>query len=68
MLVYKDDPNSFIEEKNKLLGTIIKFIGRVKKNDMFDRLEFNSNLVFTDINIDKEIQALDKEIEKIKEV
>ena len=64
MLVYKDDPNAFVDEKNKLLGTIIKFIGRARKNEMFDRLEFNANLVFTNIDVDKEIKALDKEIEQ----
>ncbi len=66
MLMYKDDPNAFIDEKNKLLGTISKFIGRAKKNDMFDRLEFNASLVFTNVNLDKEIKDLDKEIEKLQ--
>ena len=66
MLIYKDDPNTFIEEKNKLLGTIVKFIGRVKKNDMFDRLEFNTSMVFIDVNVDNEIKALDKEIEQLQ--
>lgn len=66
MMIYKDDPNAFVEEKNKLLGTIVKFIGRVKKNEMFDRLEFNSSLVFTDIDLDKEVKELDKEIESLE--
>jgi ssDNA-binding replication factor A large subunit len=53
--------------KNKLLGTIVKFKGRSKKNQMFDRLEFSAQ--DADINPDpyEEMAPLDSEIEKAKQ-
>jgi len=39
ILKYKDSPETFEEVKNHLLGKIIKVVGRVNKNDMFDRLD-----------------------------
>jgi replication factor A1 len=43
--VYKDNPSSFEDTKTDLLGEQIKVSGKVKKNDMFDRLEFNVQMV-----------------------
>ncbi|MBI2573373.1 hypothetical protein HYV86_05915 [Candidatus Woesearchaeota archaeon] len=41
----KTNLSLFEESKTDLLGEQYKFIGRVTKNDMFDRLEFNVQLV-----------------------
>ncbi len=42
--------------KNDLLGEIVKMVGRVNKNSMFDRLEFVSQLVFRNPSPEEEIQ------------
>ena len=52
---YKDFPEEFQDVKHKLLGEIIKVVGRVKKNEMFGRLEFNSQLVFLNPNPQEEM-------------
>jgi len=46
VLRYKDYPEQFQDAKHKLLGEIVKVVGKVRKNEMFDRLEFNAQLVF----------------------
>lgn len=43
IMEYREKPQAFEEMKTKLLGTVIKTHGRVKKNEMFDRLEFVAN-------------------------
>ena len=45
VLAYKNDASKFEEVKTDLLGEQFKFSGQVKKNEMFDRLEFNVRLV-----------------------
>jgi len=45
MIQFKDNPSSFEDIKTDLLGEQFKVMGRVKKNEMFDRLEFNVQLV-----------------------
>ena len=42
---YKESPQTFENVKTDLLGEQVKLIGRVKKNQMFERLEFNVNIV-----------------------
>lgn len=42
---YKNNPADFEDTKNDLLGEQLKLMGRVKKNDMFERLEFNVQIV-----------------------
>ncbi len=42
---YKENLALFEDVKNSLLGEQIKLMGRVKKNEMFDRLEFNVQMV-----------------------
>jgi len=66
MLEYRDNPEKFEEMKTELLGNIIKFVGRTTKNEMFDRLEFISQLVFPNPNPDEEIKVLNKELEETK--
>lgn len=45
MTRYKEDLSQFENVKNDLLGEQFKLIGRVKRNELFDRLEFNVQLV-----------------------
>ena len=59
--------SNFEDIKTDLLGRIVKFVGRTNKNEMFERIEFIPQLVFTNPNPDEEIQRLNKEIESVKE-
>ncbi len=52
--------------KQILLGKPVKLIGRTKMNLMFNRLEFVTQMVFTEPDIEEEIQHLKKEIEALK--
>lgn len=61
ILTYKENLADFEQIKTDLLGKTIKVVGRVKKNEMFDRLEIISQLVFTDIDPEKEIKRLAEE-------
>lgn len=45
VLSYKNDAARFEEVKTDLLGEQFKFSGQVKKNEMFERLEFNVKMV-----------------------
>jgi len=65
ILKYRTSPDKFEKVKNDLLGNIVKFIGRVNKNEMFDRLEFIANRVYTDLDPEEEIKRLNEEVEKI---
>lgn len=67
MLQYKDNPQSFDQLKTSLLGNIVKLVGRVNKNEMFDRLEFITQLVFNKPNPEDEIKRLDSENKSSKE-
>ncbi|MCK4589205.1 MAG: hypothetical protein KAT77_02095 [Nanoarchaeota archaeon] len=58
VLKYKDEPTAFEEVKNDLLGNIVKLVGRVNKNEMFDRLEFSAQLVFPEPDAQEEIDKL----------
>jgi len=51
-------PEMFEKYKTDMLGVQIKVLGTVKNNIM-GRLEFNSEIVFTDLNPDHEIELLD---------
>jgi replication factor A1 len=66
ILKFKGSPESFGTIKEDLLGKIVKIVGRVSKNEMFDRLEFISQLVFPDPNPDDELKKLQKEAEVIE--
>lgn len=61
MMKYKDSPELFEEVKNALLGDIIKITGRIKKNEMFDRLEFVTRQVDPNPNPEQELQRLKQE-------
>jgi len=63
---YKE--HSFEEHKTRLLGEIIKIIGNIKKNTLFDRLEFVVNNVNTNVNPEEEIKFLQKKITETETV
>ncbi len=42
---YKDNPAGFEDIKTELLGEQCKLMGKVQRNEMFDRLEFNVQIV-----------------------
>ncbi len=58
MLQYKDNPQSFEPMKTELIGNQLKLVGRAKRNDMFDRMEFTAQLVFTDPDPEEEMKTL----------
>ena len=66
VLAYKEFPEKFEDAKTALLGEMVKFLGRVTKNDMFDRLEFIANNVVTDLDPEEEIKKLNAELEKVQ--
>lgn len=59
VLIYKDNLALFEDVKTELLGEQYKLVGRVKKNEMFDRLEFNAQLV-NKARPEEEIARLEK--------
>jgi ssDNA-binding replication factor A large subunit len=63
VLRYKDDPAAFEAVKTELLGNIIKVVGRAVKNQMFDRLEFMTQLVFPNPDPEDEIKKVEQEKE-----
>jgi replication factor A1 len=66
LIKFKDNPNEFQTIKDSLLGSIIKIVGRVSKNEMFDRLEFITQLVFTNPDPDEELKRLEEESKVIE--
>src|SRR3989344_2483421 len=60
VLAYKDNPAGFEGARQRLLGEIIKVQGRVKKNQMFDRMEFMAQSVFPKVDPDEELQRLER--------
>ncbi|MBC8494996.1 hypothetical protein H8D36_02480 [archaeon] len=68
VLKFREDPASFENVKTDLLGTIVKVVGRVKKNDAFERLELIANLIFKDIDPEEEIKKLAAETPKTEPI
>lgn len=60
VIAFKDNPSEFENIKNDLLGTIVKVIGKTKKNQSFDRLELVANMIFKDVDPDVEAKNLEK--------
>ncbi len=56
---YKENLALFEDVKTELLGEQYKLMGRVKKNEMFDRLEFNAQLV-NKVKVEEELARLEK--------
>ena len=61
MGVFRTSPETFEAIKTEMLGNIVKFVGRARKNDFFDRLEFMTQLVFPEPDPEEEIQRLKAE-------
>ncbi len=55
MLAFKENPGAYENVKTDLLGTILKIVGRVQRNSMSAELEFVSQLVFTNPNLEEEL-------------
>ena len=70
MMQYKDAPDQFEQVKTELLGHIVKLTGKVKKNEMFERLEFVANDVDTKPDPKAELARIEAEpvVEKVAEV
>jgi ssDNA-binding replication factor A large subunit len=66
ILKFKESPSDFQSVKDDLLGKIVKVVGRTSKNEMFDRLEFISQLVFSDPSPDEELKRLKEEAKVIE--
>ncbi len=62
--IYQTSPEQFQNIKTDLLGEMIKITGRVKKNAMYDKMEFVASYVDTDVNPEEEIQRLREELEQ----
>ncbi len=62
LLEIKDDPSKFEEVRKEILGEQLMIIGRVNKNDMFNRLEFVAQKV-SDIKPEEIIKEV--EIEEV---
>lgn len=58
VLSYRDNPQLFAPIKDELLGSIVKFEGRVSKNIMFDRLEFIARRVYPNPDPEEELARL----------
>lgn len=67
VLEFREDQSKFEPIKTELLGKIIKIIGRTNKNEAFERLELVANLVYPDIDPEKEMKNLEKEDSSSKE-
>jgi hypothetical protein len=65
VLALRSAPESFESIKTELLGNMVKFSGRVTKNQMFERLEFIANSVVTNLNPEEEIARLNEEMKKV---
>jgi ssDNA-binding replication factor A large subunit len=60
MLKFRDFPEQFQDVKHKLLGETVKIVGNVKKNAMFDRIEFQANSMVLDPDPKEELERLEK--------
>ncbi len=61
MALFKENLSAFEEVKTDLLGEQFRMIGRVKKNDMFDRLEFSVQIV-EKANPEEELARLQSQV------
>ncbi len=61
MDAFRTAPESFESIKTEMLGNIVKLVGKARKNDFFDRLEFMTQLVFPEPDPEEEIKRLKQE-------
>lgn len=57
---FKDNPAELEKIKTELLGNIVKLVGRASKNQLFDRLEFMTQLVFPNPDPEEELKRLEQ--------
>ena len=62
ILEIKEHPEKFEGIKHSLIGEQVKFVGRVNKNQMFDRIEFIANQVFLNPSPEEEIEKIKQEV------
>ncbi|MFC1741182.1 OB-fold nucleic acid binding domain-containing protein [Nanoarchaeota archaeon] len=62
VMQYREFKEKFDEVKIELLGQMIKLGGRVAKNSMFDRIEFNVRKVQMNPDPKEEIEKMNKEL------
>ncbi|PIN73515.1 hypothetical protein COV20_04805 [Candidatus Woesearchaeota archaeon CG10_big_fil_rev_8_21_14_0_10_45_16] len=60
MGMYKEQPGKFEDVKTDLLGEQFRLMGKVVRNDMFDRLEFSVQMV-EKADPEKELKRLEKD-------
>lgn len=65
MQKFREGPEGFEDVKNSLLGETVKIVGRVTRNEMFDRLEFMANRV-SDVKPEDEMKKINDEKEVIE--
>jgi hypothetical protein len=63
-LKFKESPAEFETKKTELLGNIVKFVGRVNKNQTFDSIEFVVQHVEANPNPEEELKRLDRTAEE----
>jgi ssDNA-binding replication factor A large subunit len=56
----RNNPAEIEKIKTGLIGNIVKLIGRANKNQMFDRLEFMTQLVFPEPDPQEELKRLEQ--------
>jgi hypothetical protein len=54
----RDNPEAFERYKDELIGSIVKVIGRARRNPMSNDIDFISNLVFPNPNPEEEMKLL----------
>lgn len=59
-------PSEFQHVKDNLLGKIIKVVGKVSRNEMFQRLEFIAQLVYPEPDPDDELKRLEKDAQVVE--
>ncbi len=65
ILSYRLQPDAFQQAKNDLLGSFVKAIVRVNRNDMFDRLELVAQEIY-EASPDEEIARLNDELAAVE--
>lgn len=60
ILKFKDNPSSFEEIKTELLGEQFRLIGKINRNELFERTEFNVQMVYK-AEAEEEIKRLKEE-------
>ncbi|MEK6837574.1 MAG: OB-fold nucleic acid binding domain-containing protein [Nanoarchaeota archaeon] len=65
VLAYRSQPDSFQQVKNDILGSFVKAVVRVNKNELFDRLELIAQEI-SEASPDEEIARLNDELAAVE--